>query len=572
MNHIAVNIVLLLRGAKLLANSFIIDVYRILGIKHQKLSVKEFPLYPDGRNALIEHPFYNVKNKSYFAQIYSSTNDFVHATAKRSYLNCVSEILPGQLIDRKFKTSLNAGDVIPIAIPSPVTEDATGTLTIETNQSSKKLQKLKRNSFYYIPIKTRSDILLSSNSKFIVGEPITKRHIRSKNKKLVVSLFVDGLASHVLENRLEEIMPNTAAYFSNGLSFHNTISTSNWTVPGCATLFSGLYPINHRMNDPNIILQLGDTYKTIGEYFQDLGYNTFQICSNFRKSPTYGYCLGFNRTLYRHSMNCKETIFHTIEHIKSFSDTDNYVWMTLFDLHHSLDGAPDTSLQTKFNIENFNFSEDTSKKSLFRGKDVNKTERYELEVNRIDFYLSFLYEYFSRNYSEDEIVISLCSDHGQRFLTTNPWPLSDEKVRVPMFFRGSNIGIGVDSNVYSTTDYLPTLLRASNSDTGFNWHSATDGEAINLMEKPKTKTDRMVISEAIFPRQTYKASLFSNKKSFNVESFQTLNDEDLSQDFIHKLDFKVTDNSQTKHSTSLLSEIDDDYIACIKAVSERNNN
>ena len=137
MNYITINFVLLLRGAKLIANSFIIDLCRTLGIKHQKLSVKEFPLYPNGRNALIEHPFYNVKNKSFFAQIYSSKNDFIHAVAKRSYLNCVSEILPGQLIDGKFSITLNAGDILPIAIPCPKTEDATGTLTIETNQKSK---------------------------------------------------------------------------------------------------------------------------------------------------------------------------------------------------------------------------------------------------------------------------------------------------------------------------------------------------------------------------------------------------------------------------------------------------
>ena len=53
-------------------------------------------------------------------------------------------------------------------------------------------------------------------------------------------------------------------------------------------------------------------------------FTTFQICSNFRKSPTYNYMLGFDRTLYKASMNCKETIMHTLEHIRSFSDNNNY--------------------------------------------------------------------------------------------------------------------------------------------------------------------------------------------------------------------------------------------------------
>ena len=246
--------------------------------------------------------------------------------------------------------------------------------------------------------------------------------------------------------------------------------------------------------------------------------------------------------------------------------------MTLFDLHHPLDGAPDISLQTKFNIENFDFLEDTSKKSLFRGKDKNKTERYELEVNRIDFYLGFLYEYLSHKYEEDEIVISLCSDHGQRFLTANPWPLSSEKVRVPMFFRGSNIGVGVNSGLHSTADYLPTLLRASNNSKDFKWHTLIDGKAINLTQNPKTKTDRTVISEAIFPGQTYKATLFSNKKLFNVESYQILNSEDLLTDFIPKLDLEVKSLYQTKDNGSSLSKKDAEYISCVETLLRRNNN
>ena len=88
--------------------------------------------------------------------------------------------------------------------------------------------------------------------------------------------------------------------------------------------------------------------------------------------------------------------------------------MTLFDLHHFVDGIPDLSLQKEYSINQFNFHEDLSIKSVFRQQNV-KAERYKLDIYRLDFYLNILYSFILSNYKEDEILISLCSDHGQRF-------------------------------------------------------------------------------------------------------------------------------------------------------------
>ena len=158
--------------------------------------------------------------------------------------------------------------------------------------------------------------------------------------------------------------------------------------------FSGLYPINHKMNDPKKISKLGETYTHNRRIFSKIIITTFQICSNFRKSPTYNYMLGFDRTLYKANMNCKETILHTLEHIRSFSDNNNYIWMTLFDLHHFVDGLPDISLQKEYSIEQFNFHEDLSKKSIFRQQNATKAERYKLDIYRLDFYLNLYIHIF----------------------------------------------------------------------------------------------------------------------------------------------------------------------------------
>jgi hypothetical protein len=557
------------RNLKLLANAIKIDIFRMIGKKHTSLSVKEFPLYPNGRNALIEHPFFIEKERKYFAQIYSSEGNFELATAKRSYLSCISEIIPGKIISSEYASKYEKGDVIPVSIPSPTSESATGRLDISINGNKTILQELKKNSFHFIKIPQKSTVNLSSNSQLIVGDRIKNRKLKSKNKRLIISLFVDGLASHTIEDKFETLMPCTSSYFSKGARFPNVISAGNWTLPACGSLHSGLYPINHGMNNPNNIMTLGEGYRTLGENFQNLGYTTFQICSNFRKSPAYGYMRGFDRTLYKSGMNCKETIFNTIEHLRAFSGSDNYVWMTLFDLHHFLGGAPDTSSQTLYSLDNFDFSEDKSKKSIFRGKDANKNRRYELEIKRIDFYLGILYDFITQNYEENEVVVSLCSDHGQRFLLENKWPLSEEKVKVPIFFRGGGIIKTVNTDLFSTTDYLPTLLNLADMDKRISTRLQMDGSAINLRRSSVPCVKRLAISESIFPGQTYKASLFSDNSTFYVESDEVLSGADLNRLFLKNLKFKVLKVSTKRGISKTSTASESEAQACIAALLNR---
>ena len=127
-------------------------------------------------------------------------------------------------------------------------------------------------------------------------------------------------------------------------------------------------PINHKMNDLKKISKLGETYTTIENIFNKNNYTTFQICSNFRKSPTYNYMLGFDRTLYKANMNCKETIMHTLWNISKFSDNNNYIWMTLFDLHHFVDGLPDISLQKNIQSNNLIFTRTYQKNQFLETK------------------------------------------------------------------------------------------------------------------------------------------------------------------------------------------------------------
>ena len=113
----------------------------------RSLSVKEFPLFPDGKNALLEHPFAKFKKLKYFAQLYASHDNLDLIVSKESYINCVSEIISGNIYAKNFYGRQSKNTLLPISIPNPITEQNKAELEIVTNKKKLSLKALKYNSF-----------------------------------------------------------------------------------------------------------------------------------------------------------------------------------------------------------------------------------------------------------------------------------------------------------------------------------------------------------------------------------------------------------------------------------------
>jgi arylsulfatase A-like enzyme len=63
--------------------------------------------------------------------------------------------------------------------------------------------------------------------------------------------------------------------------FDNARSTSSWTLPSHASLFTGLMPSEHGATHPGRFAQrIRDDVPTLAERFRDVGYQTAAICSN----------------------------------------------------------------------------------------------------------------------------------------------------------------------------------------------------------------------------------------------------------------------------------------------------
>ena len=519
------------RWVRIIRENIYIDIMRFFG-KRTSLTMKEFPIDIYGKNAFFSNPFIsnNTNNgvDNYCAQMYGVEFSVNYAVSKRSYLNCTSEIIKGDVVTGKSKIHVDSDSLLPISIINEISDSDDKNLKIEFTNSQHNLGKLKSNRFHYVKVEKDSDLTLYSKDEYIVGKPIPV--ISSPNntrKKIVLALFIDGLSSKVVNSEtFSTIMPNTAKYFENGLLSFDSYSSSNWTLPSVASLFSGLYPKNHKMNDGWDLLKLGDNYKIISEFFSDEGYLTAQICSNFRKNPGYNYVKGFDRTLYKNSMRCDEAVINTIDHLTAFKQRDNFVWLTLFDTHHFLDGLPNISIQSEMDVSlhDYNYS---SNKSVHASYDPTRKKIYELELKRIDAYLKILFDYLRDNYDDDDVLVSICSDHGKGFLGESEDMLSEHRIKVPMLFK-SNSTKNVEFSGFSQgVDYLPTLLNLA----GIKYNDSFDGMDITKVS-PKYS-----LSELIYNNDYYRAVIFDEMHMFSCTSknkIKTQNDIDY-DDCIYKL-------------------------------------
>ncbi len=103
-------------------------------------------------------------------------------------------------------------------------------------------------------------------------------------------------ATHLPElGYLRETIPDLRKFLQKeGFAFfHNAFSTSCWTSPAHASLFTGLYPSQHGVNE--VDLRLGDEFYLLAEVLKEGGYKTVGISSNGLIIRELGFSRGFSQ-------------------------------------------------------------------------------------------------------------------------------------------------------------------------------------------------------------------------------------------------------------------------------------
>ena len=115
-----------------------------------------------------------------------------------------------------------------------------------------------------------------------------------------VLIIIDTLradAMHYAGNPLETT-PNLDALAADAAWFSRAYSAGTWTLPGTASIFTGMLPSKHRVvhdaDDRDLFGQLSDDIPTVASALKTKGYRTAAFINNAFMAPAFGLNQGFD--------------------------------------------------------------------------------------------------------------------------------------------------------------------------------------------------------------------------------------------------------------------------------------
>lgn len=362
---------------------------------------------------------------------------------------------------------------------------------------------------------------ISSEGQFYVGSITPIEHDENR-KKVVLNIFVDGLAETVLEKDFENLMPNTYRFFKKGVICKDVHTTGDWTLPSITSALTGQTASNHKVVHPLILRNVDYDTPILFEYFKNAGYNTTKIGGNWRITPTYGFARGMDRVNYAHQYNnypIESIISDVQEQLYEMRDTDQFIWMELGELHQVADGMNLGACVSELDVMD-NETLANSVNSVKQEYDPLRIEYFKKRMQFVDRKLENLYHYLETNYSDDEMIVSLFSDHGQGFLIRPEEEfLSDPRTKVALLVRGAGVSGETDEPI-SFCDYSAIMCKAAGIDYDYS-----DTEAHLPVIFGGSDEREFSITETLHVGDAYLIKLNARNYSFYLDTKGTVTDD-----------------------------------------------
>lgn len=434
---------------------------------------------------------------------------------------CISSnsltLLRGELLEIKYRGKLfsfspEGTALLPIA---STRDDSELNISMASGESIRINQNSREHFNYY---RVSEKIQISSENEFIIGEPVSLTQ-HSHLKKLVLSFFVDGLSWQLIrEEGLENVMPATHQFFSKGLTCENYFTSSDWTYPSIASFVSGYSVPEHMMVHPKINRRLPGESKTLFACMKEAGYYTAMLNCDYRTSSTYGYTKDIHRYIAQHPAYYKamQVIPDALEHIRAFRETNQYLWISIPDLHDIAD-ENDLSLGTVSQIDLLKRkSGEKAINTIKQGYNPEKRTAYIQALQAIDLQFASLYQYIESHFREEEFVITMFGDHGQTYLLKpEDHHLARYHSNVAFLVRGGHCK-GSSTEYMAAVDYPHILCKLA----GAGNFKSPDGQLPKAFGGDSQRD--YVITETIHPGDPYMAAIHAPSHTVYCTSEHTL--------------------------------------------------
>ena len=300
---------------------------------------------------------------------------------------------------------------------------------------------------------------ISSDADLIVGRPISVRH-KATRRRLVLNILVDALPWQVLRGAFAEHMPQTARFFARGTVFDQHFSVAEYTFPALAAIETGMYPHHNQIFNNNVAVPLQADYVTLSERLRECGYATAQLMGPGDGIYT-GVTRGYDRILcasYRQQNY--EAVERVIRHLEGLGTGDHFINIHSADVHpypSPLFQHP-TPAQARLSLADRMTEPITAVPSPYHLPSPLNQEAFWMGVSATDRSLGTLFSYLEENYTPEEYLVSLYSDHGVSIFSMQPYIVDRNLTGAAWMMRGAGVPEGVRTDeLTSVVDLYPTF-------------------------------------------------------------------------------------------------------------------
>lgn len=346
--------------------------------------------------------------------------------------------------------------------------------------------------------------------------------------------------------------PNLDRIAKEGMLFKNVVSSSSWTSPAMASLFTSLNPSKHGVIHG--IMKEGVVYNQevfsgslvrIPTVLRKHGYFTMGFSSNPHLTKNFGFAKDFDIFVYGKYLNAKRLNKSVIEFKKENLPKDKklFLWVHYFDPHWIY--APRnpwideySKNRKKRNFDEISFKlnpEEFDKKyKLVNNRELveHLIDLYDSEINFTDETLGNLLKKLKLD--ENKTLVIIVADHGEEFVDHNEFThgnnLYNETVKIPLIIklpRSMNVkGLSVEENV-GIIDIFPTILDILSIPQEPNF----DGKSLVPLITGKRGYDKRAIISELYRDENNALSVSQDKwkyihdyKNNKIELFDIKND------------------------------------------------
>ena len=326
----------------------------------------------------------------------------------------------------------------------------------------------------------------------------------------VVVVLIDTLRPDHLElyGYPRETAPFLARLGERSAVFPRAYSTSSWTAPATASLFTSVYPTQHGVtlgffasrrqrrrvrqegSAPMPINSIASTLDTLPERFRAAGYGTFGLAANINIGPEIGFSRGFDRFERLHegrgggadARELEERLYAWEEEIRAADPA--FVYLHLNDVHGPYDKhAPWYEPQTD--------------------ELADLQAAYDSEIRFVD---EALRRVFARFGWKEDTIVAVLSDHGEEFREhgglSHRFSLYRELVQILMLVRGPMVQArSVELNA-GIQDLMPTLLDLAGLEAGESLEGASLAPVLVSGDRRADRLRRKLGSRTLFAHRT----------------------------------------------------------------------